>query len=205
MSQQQLADEMGVSLGAVGNWESGVNPAKGDNLKRLAEFFQVAPQYLLGETEKKELLLSEAQAAYRTMEGLPMLRGQMAPLISWASAGDAKAFEDQGYDVERIATSCRDPGCYALEIEGDSMEQKYLRGDILFVAPSQEARNGDLVVAKTERGDVYFKLYHWTGRETDPVKLTSFNPVYPSIEMPRSELVFVQPVHSVLRRLRKDV
>lgn len=207
MSQQELANQTGVSLGAVGNWESQVNPAKGDNLKRLAEIFKVSPRYLLGETENKhELILKEEAASlYKTIEGLPMLKGQMAPLISWASAGNAKAYEDQGSNVERFPTACRDPYCYALEVEGDSMEPKYSRGDVIFVAPTQEARNGDLVVAKTKQEDVYFKLYHWSRHETEDVKLTSFNVAYPVIELPRGELIFVQPVHSVLRRLRRDI
>lgn len=207
MSQQDLADAAGVSVGAVGNWESEVNPAKGDNLLRLSEIFKTPVAYLLGETENQNIiaLREEAQALYKTIEGLPMLKGQMAPLISWASAGNAAAFEDQGTNVERIPTSCRDPHCYALAVEGDSMEPKYSRGDILFVAPTQEARNGDLVVAKTRREDVYFKLYHWSGHETEPVKLTSFNPAYPVIETPRRELLFIQPVQSVLRQLRRDI
>lgn len=207
MSQQALADEVGVSLGAVGNWESEVNPAKGDNLKRLAEIFKVSPRYLLGETENKTeiILQDEAAGLYKTVEGLPMLKGQMAPLISWASAGNAAAYEDQGQNVERIPTECRDPHCYALSVVGESMEPKYSRGDILFVAPTQEARNGDLVAAKTKREDVYFKIYHWSGKENEPVKLSSLNPAYPLIEIPRDEFLFVAPVHSVLRRLRRDI
>jgi phage repressor protein C with HTH and peptisase S24 domain len=188
-----------------------VNPAKGDNLRKLAQFFQVPVSYLLGESgdapamsaPHKGTILSEIKGMYEAIEKLPV--GQAAPLISFASAGNAKAYEDQGYNVERIPTGCRDPHCYALEVEGDSMEPKYSRGDIIFVAPTQEARNGDLVVAKTKQGDVCFKLYHWSQHKADPVKLTSFNQAYPVIAEPRGEFEFIHPVHSVLRRLRKDL
>jgi phage repressor protein C with HTH and peptisase S24 domain len=93
---------------------------------------------------------------------------QSAPLISWASAGDAHAYEDQGYNVPRIPTTCRDPHAYCLEIEGDSMEPKYSRGDIVVVAPSREARNGELVIARTKTDETYFKVYHGEWKPARP-------------------------------------
>jgi len=72
------------------------------------------------------------------------------------------------------------------------------------VISKEEYRNGELVVARTKTDEVYFKVYHWSHHEKDPVKLTSFNPAYPVIEISRKELRFIQPVHSVVRRLRKD-
>jgi len=125
------------------------------------------------------------------------------PVISWASAGDKHSFEDIGGDVETIPTDCKDGNCYVLRLEGDSMEPRYYGGDYIVVAPNLEAQNGDLVVAKTKDGEVYFKLYHRTGPHGELIKLTSYNQAYPTLEFPRSALRFCHPVHSVVRKLKR--
>ncbi len=124
------------------------------------------------------------------------------PIISWASAGDSRAFEDQGEDNPRIATDCKDPNCYALTVDGDSMSPIYLHGDVVVVAPNQEARHGDLVVAKTKEDEVYFKRLEFS-RDMETIRLISFNPNYPAMEFKKSDLRFVQPVFSIVRYPQK--
>lgn len=48
MSQQELAKEIGVSQKAIDYWERGVNEPKASYIVRLAEFFDVSTDYLLG-------------------------------------------------------------------------------------------------------------------------------------------------------------
>ena len=46
MSQQELADRMGVSRSTVAMWETGTNPSA-DALKKLADIFGVSLDYLM--------------------------------------------------------------------------------------------------------------------------------------------------------------
>lgn len=48
ISQQTLADEIGVSRRAITFWESGINEPKATYIARLAKFFGVSADYLLG-------------------------------------------------------------------------------------------------------------------------------------------------------------
>ena len=48
ISQQTLADEIGVSRHAITFWESGINEPKATYIARLAKFFGVSADYLLG-------------------------------------------------------------------------------------------------------------------------------------------------------------
>lgn len=48
ISQQQLAAEIGVSRRAITFWESGINEPKATYIARLATFFGVTSDYLLG-------------------------------------------------------------------------------------------------------------------------------------------------------------
>jgi SOS-response transcriptional repressor LexA len=130
---------------------------------------------------------------------------RFAPLISWASAGNARAFEDQEGASDWLPTLCKDSNCYALQIEGNSMEPNYKQRDIIFVAPHGEPIQGGLVVAKTVDDEVFFKLYRWSGHKNEPVVLTSINPEYEPIFKKRKEFQFIQPVHSILRIDRHDL
>ena len=55
MTQQQFADDFGISKGTIGMWESGARePRKLDELQRISDYFGVSVDYLLGRTDKKE-------------------------------------------------------------------------------------------------------------------------------------------------------
>lgn len=48
LSQQKLAEAIGVSQKAVDYWERGINEPKASYIVRLADFFEVSCDYLLG-------------------------------------------------------------------------------------------------------------------------------------------------------------
>ena len=48
LSQQALAKEIGVSQKAIDFWEKGINEPKATYIIRLALFFKVTTDYLLG-------------------------------------------------------------------------------------------------------------------------------------------------------------
>lgn len=54
-SQQALADALGISQSTVGNWESGRRSPKRTTAIRLAKFFGVSVDYLLGLTDQAEV------------------------------------------------------------------------------------------------------------------------------------------------------
>ena len=50
LSQQQLADKLGVSRSTIAMWETGGSQADNLSLSRIAELFNVSTDYLLGLT-----------------------------------------------------------------------------------------------------------------------------------------------------------
>ena len=48
LSQKALADILGVSQGTIGNWESGVREPNFKTIEKLADFFDVSVDFLLG-------------------------------------------------------------------------------------------------------------------------------------------------------------
>lgn len=51
ITQVQLAQELSVSIGAVGNWEAGKRTPDHETMIKIAEHFNVSVDYLLGRTE----------------------------------------------------------------------------------------------------------------------------------------------------------
>ena len=51
LSQYEMADRLGVSRGKLANYEQGSRQPDFDTLSKLADFFDVSTDYLLGRTE----------------------------------------------------------------------------------------------------------------------------------------------------------
>ena len=48
LSQQTLADQIGVFRNTISNWETGYSQISLENAKKVAEYFGVTIEYLLG-------------------------------------------------------------------------------------------------------------------------------------------------------------
>jgi phage repressor protein C with HTH and peptisase S24 domain len=127
-----------------------------------------------------------------------------APIIAYAQGGEGAYPEDLGHAVPRISVPCKDPNCYVLELEGDSMEPIYQEGDLLIVAPNMEPINNDLVIVKTTEEEVFFKKLKTPGR-SDVFQFHSFNPNHPPLHLRPDQIYRVSVVHSVLRPLKERV
>lgn len=52
-SQQQIADFLGVTKSAYGNYEQGLNYPNTETIIKIADFFGVSLDYLFGRTDKR--------------------------------------------------------------------------------------------------------------------------------------------------------
>ena len=73
-TQKDVADFLNISQPAYGNYESGNRQPDYDTLKKLADFFNVTVDYILGRTENEskldELLSKEEFALYGEIHAL---------------------------------------------------------------------------------------------------------------------------------------
>ena len=118
------------------------------------------------------------------------------PLLGFAQAGAGGFFDDggfpagQGWDVVDFpAAPDKRAGCYALEVQGESMMPLYRDGDVLIVEPGAQVRRGDRVVVKTREGEVMAKvLMRQTPRA---IELMSLNPDHPNRSFDLTEVEWV--------------
>lgn len=186
---QELAERAGV---------------KWTTFRRLAGGYQKAGEHTMRSIRQaaSSPVLSpfkEASAAY-----MPNMKSRLRyiPVVSWAKAGAAIAYEDLTDEwMRRVPADSTDPRAFGVDIVGDSMEPNFREGETAILLPSQQPQNGDLVVANLkERGPV-FKLFHMLGG--DRFKLTSYNPVYPAFEITEADVHWIYAVDSVIRNVRR--
>lgn len=164
ISQTALSNELGLSQQAVGKWETGRSTPDPAMLSRIAAFFDVSTDYLLG----------RAPSATST-DGWQAAGEYPIPIIGTVRAGyGALALEeDYGEEYARV----KDPQNYFyLLVKGDSMEPRIFEGDLALVRRQQTLESGELGVMVFGEGEGTLKKYI---RRGNTVILQPFNSAYP--------------------------
>lgn len=184
ITQADIADELGISQGAVGHYLNGRNPL---NLPVAAVFARILREPISSFSpslaKEAELLSQVSNVKY---EGPAKPRGSY-PLISWVSAGSwTEAVEpytlkeiDEWYDSD---AHIEGQGFW-LKVQGDSMTSpvgvSIPEGMYVLVDTGKEAKNGNLVIAKlTDANEATFKKLVIDAGNT---YLKPLNPQYPLI------------------------
>lgn len=137
-SQQGFADAIGVKQSTVGNWEAGAREPKFEIMERLADFFGVSVDYLLG----RDVTHNYAESLTPSKDG-----SKWIPVLGTVVAGiPLEAIEDI-IDYEEISPQMAAQGdFFALQIKGDSMEPKMSSGDIVIVRAQNDCDTGDIAI-----------------------------------------------------------
>ena len=175
-SQAEVSRLLGVTQQAVGKWETGRSTPDPQTLARVAAYFKVSTDYLLG---CAPALITSAVAAADGPREFPI------PIIGTVRAGfGAFAFEeDYGEEYARV----KDPGSYFyLLVKGDSMEPRIHDGDLALVHRQDTLENGDLgVLIYGDEGEGTLKRYLQRG---NCVVLQPFNPAYKELVIKGEDL-----------------
>lgn len=194
LKQIAIAEALGQKPATVGNWFQGLNYPRRRERKELARLLGVTEDWLFeGGDVKTPAAVVEDSAA-----GTEYTVVREVPVISWAHAGTAATFEEMPKHWQgKVATNSRDPRAFALTIEGDSMEPKFLQGDKVICEPSQPLINGKPVVAKFVNDAVQLRIY--TKLPSGKIRLAPYNPVHPTVEHSAREFHWIFPVRELVR------
>lgn len=126
----------------------------------------------------------------------------------WISAVESTEYAGFADEYMNVLADIHDPNGYALKVAGDSMSPVIPEGSLIAVSPNAEVKNGDIAVifVKSEisayQCEVCVKLFHWRGVESQEAVLTSYNPEYKEIILPRSSIVKLHKVVQYTVHLR---
>ena len=138
LTQEELADKLGVHPQSIWAWENGKNNPKGKRLRAVAEFFDVPENEIVAPKLKRTIAVLGFIPA-----GIPL-----------ESIENIIDYEDIPHDWQGEY--------FGLKVHGDSMSPKYLDGDTIIVKVQPTCENGQDCVVQVNGFDatlktVYFK------------------------------------------------
>ena len=123
------------------------------------------------------------------------------PVLSEVYAGDPKHVEVELNDIsEQFTYRRREHKCFALKVNGDSMETTLRSGDIVLVDMELQPIDGDLVAVKLKDGRQYIKRFKDLNYAF--IQLSSDNPDYGVRLIDKNDIVAIYPVVSINLNLR---
>ena len=159
LTQQQVADAIGVSKTSVIYWEKDENLPKYDSLTALGKVLGVTAEYLLHGK-------GEANLDVNVTDQFP-IAGRLVPVISWVQAGTWTTMDSAPTGTQYEEWLPPNPKCgkhgYGLVVVGESMLPDFRPNDKIYVNPDfqlSDLKTGDLVivVCDNEVGATFKKL-----------------------------------------------
>lgn len=144
LTQTDFAEKIGFSRTAVSAWEIGRNEPSNEDTIKIADFFGVSVDYIIGKTNnrKGESSSSAVVLVYGTIPaGIPM-----------------EMIEDI-IDTEEIESDMLKGGkeYFGLKIKGNSMYPEYLDGDTIILEKLDDVESGTDAVVMVNGNDGTFK------------------------------------------------
>lgn len=187
-TQEMVAEGVGITQTAYARYEAGKRTPQTKVLFRLAEFYNVSPEWLMGKSE-----VALPSNAY------PVDDLVLVPILGSVRCGPGGlAYEElEGYEVADV----KNPDEYFhLRVTGDSMEPDIKAGMLALVHKQEDVESGELAVVVINGDEGTLKKVI---KREGTIILQAFNPrVEPRI-FTREELREVHIVGKVVETKRK--
>lgn len=196
-TQNDLANLIGVSSGAISMYERGEREPSIETLHALSKIFKVDMNYLLGlgapiitsiskasgkvshddAADKNVVMeLSPLQRSFLEEKGIYKKKGVPIPLLGSVAAGIPIEAITDIEDYEEISEEMAATGDFAaLKIKGDSMEPRFTEGDVVIVKLQDTVETGDIAIVLVNGDEATCKKIKKT---PEGVMLISTNPKY---------------------------
>jgi repressor LexA len=158
LSQKDVAKYLGISSQAYGYYERGERSPGAGNLRKLANFFDVSVDFLLG----RELIKDEPN--------------RLIPLLGTVPAGTPiEAIEDIEEYIDIYPRLVKHGELFALRVQGASMEPDLRIGDMFIIEKQEFVDNCYVAVVRVNGEDVTLKRVKLTAKG---LMLIPSNPAY---------------------------
>ena len=207
LSQRDVADKLGTfnhttTNRSISAWEKGISTPNPEQFLLLCKIYGITDIYstfiepnpdnplatLTREGREKALeyisllKLSDRfhikQSISNNVVEFPVRRNLPIYLLP-ASAGSGEFLDGDEYELEEVGSEVPEKAHFGIRLNGDSMEPRYLNGQIVWVEKTTELLDGDIGIFYLD-GSAYCKRLH---RETDLLELVSINPKYSPIKI----------------------
>ena len=167
LSQQQLANMLGITQATLSGWENEKFEIDNESLRKCSRIFNVTVDYILGNDS-------------------PNCKGVKIPVLGKVQAGIPIEAIEEIADYEEISEDMATKGNYfGLVIRGDSMQPRILDGDVIIVRQQEDVDNGDVAVVLVNGNDATVKKI----KKTEVgIQLNPYNPAFDIIFYTNDEI-----------------
>ena len=185
ITQESLAKIIGVERSSVGKYEANNVIPSIDVLNRIADYFNVSVDYLLGR---------ETNDIYTAIGAMPVKKIKLPVLGNVACGEPIYANED----LEGYVYTDEDIGAdFCLRAQGDSMvNARIFDGDILYIKKQDMVDDGEIAVVLIEDEATVKRVYY--DRENNTITLMPENPTYKMMRYSGAQLNQIRILGKVL-------
>lgn len=169
-TRQEMCDSLGVKYTTFTDWVKGNSYPRIDKIELMANYFGISKADLVEDRSKKST----------------PRKGLVINVLGRVAAGiPLEAIEDI-IDTEEISEEMAKTGeFFGLQINGDSMEPKFSKGDVVIVRKQDDAESGDIVIAMVNGDDATCKRLK---KYQEGIALISTNPAYDPMYFSNKEI-----------------
>ena len=190
--QSDLALHLNVSKQLITEWKSGRNKSYSKYTSKIADYFDVSVDYLLGNTNIKKL--PDNAIPYEAFTHTKV------PIVGRVAAGLA-CFAEENIEGYEYAEDLNPNEKYIyLRVKGDSMSPKIEEGDLALVRCQTSVDSGKIAVVVVNGDDGVIKKIKYGD---DWIELHSINPYYPVRRFEGREVLQIRIVGLVVGIKRK--
>ena len=190
--QKALAIDLGVTQPTICDWESGRKVPSAKSTAKLADYFGVSTDYILGREDA-------ADSEYPL--GRPSPGAIRLPVYGRVPAGVPLEAIDDVIDWEEIPQEWSIGGktFFATKVKGDSMYPKYIEGDIIIVQVQPDCESGQDCVVYVNGYDATLKRVYKL--DDGGIRLVPANPSYaPKTYYPGDDPISIAGIVVEIRR-----
>lgn len=194
LTLEEVALKVGVNKSTILRWEKGeTDKIKISIIQFLAKIYNVNPAWLAGVSSQKYSAPSQDKKTIRI------------PVLGSIPAGiPLEAIEDI-IDYEDISSEMMAGGkeYFGLKIHGDSMEPKYLDGDIIIVLKQNNCDNGDDAIIMVNGDNATFKKIY---KNQNGIILRPINSKYQPLIYTNKEIDTLPiTVLGIVKQIRRNI
>ena len=196
LNQADVAEGIGIASPAYGNYEAERRDMSTEIQKKLADYFNVSIDYLMGYTNERN-----ANVTFRDIK--------LIPILGKVPAGNPITEEEIYEGNLAIDTTLlkihNEDDYFALKVKGESMNKIMKPGSVILVHKQPTAENNDIVVARLlDSNEVTVKRYKYTDNQqfillqpesTDPNYMTKL------VDLQKDEIEIIGKVISITQIL----
>lgn len=180
ISQQALADRIGISKSSINMYERGEREPGLETLEAIADFFNCDMDYLLGKSDVHNKYKASIPTATNI---IPLSKTKKVPLLGSIACGEPILAEENIEDFIKMDEDI--PADFALRCKGDSMiNARIFDGDIVYIRQQPDVENGEIAAVLIDNEATLKRVYKYPHR----IELRAENPTIKPFEFADEEM-----------------